>query len=383
MSTLTSHKKYLFLIGCGHSHISIIKKLGACPLPDTKVTLISTDAFILYSGMLPGLIAGHYAFEDCCIDLQKLCQRASVQFIHSKVQRIDPLTKKIYCHQHPSLQYDMLSINIGSQPALDDIEGANNYGCSIKPLQQFLDHWQRWLKTAQTMNTGTLQRIVMIGGGAASIEILLAMHYKLRHTTLIHASFTLVCANQNILSSYNEHVQAFFKHHLKTLDIAIISEKHVISINQHQLMLDDGTILDYDFSAWATHASAQSWPAESKLKCDDKGFIQIDQYLRSISHPDIFAVGDIAAFMPTPLPKAGVYAVRQGPVLANNIAATLSSKHLLLAFKPQKRFLSLLTTGDRHAIASWGPLFGHGKWVWWWKNYIDRAFVARFNQSRR
>ncbi len=377
-----SHKKYLFLIGCGHGHISIIKKLGMRPLPDTKITLISTDAFILYSGMLPGLIAGHYTFEDCHIDLQKFCQRAGVQFIHSKVQRIDPLTKKIHCHQHPSLQYDVLSINIGSQPALNGIEGANEYGYPIKPFQQFLNHWQHWLKTTQTMNTGALQRIVMIGGGAASIEILLAMHYKLRHTTSIHASFTLVCANQNILSSYNEHVQAFFKRRLKTLDIAIINGKHVISIDQHQLTLDDGMILGYDFSAWATHASAQSWPAQSKLMCDDKGFIQIDQYLRSVSHPDIFAVGDAAAFKPTPLPKAGVYAVRQGPVLTNNIAATLN-KHPLLAFKPQKRFLSLLTTGDRHAVASWGPLFGYGKWVWWWKNYIDRTFMAHFRQSRR
>ncbi|PXW90737.1 pyridine nucleotide-disulfide oxidoreductase family protein [Nitrosomonas sp. Nm84] len=381
MITPASHKKYLFLIGCGHSHISIIKKLGICPLPDTKVTLISTDSLIPYSGMLPGLIAGHYTFEDCHIDLQKLCQRAGVQFVHSEVQHIDPLTKRIYCYQHPSLQYDLLSINIGSQPALNDIKGANKHGCPIKPFQQFLDYWQHWLKIAQSMNTNVLQRIVMTGGGAASIEVLLAMHYKLRHTTSIHASFTLVCANQNILSSFNERVQVFFKRHLKTLDITIISGRHVAAINQHQLTLDDGTILDYDFSAWATHAGAQFWPAESGLKCDNKGFIQIDQYLRSVSHPDIFAVGDIAAFM-TPLPKAGVYAIRQGPVLASNLAATLK-QHPLLAFKPQKRFLSLLTTGDRHAIASWGPLFGHGKWVWWWKNYIDRAFVVRFNQNRR
>lgn len=381
MNTLTLHKKDLFLIGCGHSHITMIKKLGTCPLPDTEITLINTDMLTLYSGMLPGLIAGHYTFEDCHIDLQKLCQWAGVQFIRGEVQHIDPLTKKIYCHQHPSLQYDLLSINIGSQPAVNDIEGANEYGCPIKPFQQFLDHWQHWLKTAQTINTSVLQRIVMIGGGAASIEILLAMHYKLHHTTSIHASFTLVCANQNILSSYHEHVQAFFKRHLKILDITIISGKHVTSINQHQLTLDDGTILDYDFSAWATHAGAQSWPAESGLKCDNKGFIQVNQYLRSISHLDIFAVGDSAAFMPNPLPKAGVYAIRQGSVLAKNITAILEDRPLL-AFKPQKRFLSLLTTGNRHAVASWGPLFIRGKWVWWWKNHIDRAFVARFNQNR-
>lgn len=374
------HKKDLCLIGCGYSHISVIKKLGTHPPPGIRITLISNDALTLYSGMLPGLIAGHYTFADCHIDLQKLCHWAGVHFIRGEVQHIDPLVKKIYCNQCPSLRYDLLSINIGSQPALNDIEGANEYGCPIKPFKQFLNHWWQWLKTVQTINTNTPKRIVVVGGGAASIEILLSMHYKLRHTTSMQAHFTLVCTNQNILSSYNEHVQEFFKHHLKTLGITIINEKHVTSINQHQLMLNDGTILNYDFSAWATHAAAQSWPAESGLKCDHKGFIQIDQYLRSISHPDIFAVGDIAAFMPAPLPKAGVYAVRQGPVLAKNIVAMLK-KRPLVAFKPQKRFLSLLTTGDRHAVASWGPLFAHGKWVWLWKHYIDRAFIAHFNSK--
>ena len=375
MIGLTLHKKDLCLIGGGHSHITVIRKLGIHPLSGIRITLISNNTLMPYSGMLPGLIAGHYTFEDCHIDLQKLCQWAGVQFILSEVQRIDPLTKKIYRHQYPSLRYDLLSINIGSQPALNNIQGALEHGYPIKPVKQFMQNWQQWLKTAQVSNGS--KRIVVIGGGAASIEILLAMHYKLCHTTSIHADFVLICANQNILNSHNERVQAFFEYQLRTLGITIISGKHVISINRHQLMLEDHTTLDYDFSAWAIHAGAQTWPAESGLKCDNKGFIQIDQYLRSISHPDIFAVGDSAAFMLNPLPKAGVYAVRQGPVLAKNIAATLE-KRPLLAFKPQKRFLSLLTTGNRHAVASWGPLFAHGKWIWLWKNHIDRAFMKHF-----
>lgn len=375
MIDLTLHKKDLYLIGGGHSHIAVIKKLGMHPLPSIRTTLISSDTLTPYSGMLPGLIAGHYTFEDCHIDLQKLCQWAGVQFIRSTVWHIDPLKKEIYCYQHPPLHYDLSSINIGSQPALNNIQGALEYGYPIKPVKQFMQNWQQWLKTAQASHGS--KRIVVIGGGAASIEILLAMHYKLYHTTSIHADFTLICANQNILNSHNKHVRAFFEHHLRALGMTIISGKHVISINQYQLTLEDHTTLGYDFSAWAIHAGAQTWPAESGLKCDNKGFIQVDQYLRSISHPDIFAVGDSAAFMPNPLPKVGVYAVRQGPVLAKNITAILEDRPLL-AFKPQKRFLSLLTTGNRRAVASWGSLFAHGKWVWLWKNHIDRAFMAHF-----
>ena len=376
MINLTPYKKDLRLVGGGHSHIAVIKKLGMNPIPGVRVTLISNDTLTPYSGMLPGLIAGHYTFEDCHIDLRKLCQWAGVQFIRSTVQHIDPIAKKICCHQYPSLRYDLLSINIGSQPALNSIKGATIHGYSIKPVKQFLQNWHQWLESAQASNRS--KRIVVIGGGAAGIEILLAMHYRLCNTTSIHADFTLVCADQNILGSHNERVQKFFRHHLQTLGITVISGKHVIDINQRQLTLDDNTTLDYDFSTWAIHAGAQPWLAESGLKCDNKGFILVDQYLRSISHSDIFAVGDSAAFMLTPLPKAGVYAVRQGPVLAKNIVARLENRPLL-PFKPQQCFLSLLTTGGRHAVASRGPLFASGKWIWLWKNHIDRAFMARFN----
>lgn len=376
MMVLTPYKKDLRLIGGGHSHVAVIKKLGMYPIPGVRATLISDDTLTPYSGMLPGLIAGHYTFEDVHIDLRKLCQWAGVQFIRSEVRYIDPLTKKIFCHQYPSLRYDLLSINIGSQPALSSIKGATVHGYPIKPVKQFLKNWRQWLETAQISNDS--KRIVVIGGGAAGIEVLLAMHYKLCNTNSIHANFTLVCSDQNILNSHNKRVQEFFKHHLQTLGITIINGKHVISINEHQLLFDDNTTLDYDFSAWAINAGAQPWPEKSGLKCDNKGFIQVDQYLRSISHSDIFSAGDSAAFMPTPLPKAGVYAVRQGSVLAKNIVARLKNRHLM-TFKPQQHFLSLLTTGGRHAVASRGPLFACGKWVWLWKNHIDRAFMARFN----
>ncbi|WP_292994721.1 selenide, water dikinase SelD [Nitrosomonas sp.] len=376
MIGLTPHKEDLRLIGGGHSHIAVIKKLGMHPIPGLRATLISNNTLTSYSGMLPGLIAGHYTFEDCHIDLRKLCQWAGVQFVCSEVQRIDPIARQIYCHQYPSLRYDLLSINVGSQPALNEIKNATVHGHPIKPIKQFLQNWHQWLESAQASRQP--KRIVVIGGGAAGVEILLAMHYKLCNTTSIHAGFTLICADQHILSSHNKRVQAFFKHHLQMLGISIICGKHVVSVTEHQLMLNDNTTLNYDFSAWAIHAGAQPWLAESGLKCDGRGFIQIDQYLRSISHPDIFAAGDSAAFMPAPLPKAGVYAVRQGPILAKNIVAQLENRQLL-PFKPQRRFLSLLTTGECYAVASRGALFARGKWVWVWKNHIDRTFMARFN----
>lgn len=373
------YKKDLRLIGGGHSHIAVIKKLGMQSIiPDIRVTLVSHDTYTLYSGMLPGLIAGHYSFEECCIDLRKLCQWADIHFIRSEVQHLNPVKKEIICQHYPPLRYDLLSINIGSEPTLKSIPGAASHGYPVKPAKEFLHNWVQWLNSTHASNR--TQQIIIIGGGAAGIEILLAMHYRLRTTTSINARFTLICADQTILSSYNHHVQNFFQRHLQSLNITLLSGKRVISTDAHQVVLDDNTILDHDFIAWAIHAGAQPWPAESGIACDSNGFIQIDQYLCSTSHPDILAAGDCAAFMPTPLPKAGVYAVRQGPVLAKNIVARLTHRSLK-PFKPQRHFLSLLTTGARHAVASRGTLFASGQWVWHWKNYIDRSFVDRFNPA--
>ena len=376
MNIRPPYKKDLRLIGGGHSHIVVIKKLGMKPIPGVRVTLVSKDTHTPYSGMLPGLIAGHYSFNDCHIDLRKLCQWANIQFIRSTVKHLDPIAKEIICHQYPSLRYDLLSINIGSQPALDTIKGALTHGHAVKPIEKFLSDWYQWLESADALNRP--HHIVVIGGGAAGVEILLAMHYRLSNTTSINAHFTLICADKNILASHNSRVQKYFQNHLHALGIKIMTGKKVHAATAHQVLLDDDTTLDTDYIAWAINAGSQSWLAESRLQCDDKGFIQVDQYLRSISHPDVFAVGDSAAFIPTPLPKAGVYAVRQGPILAKNLIAVLQQR-TLKPFKPQHRFLSLLTTGKCHAVVSRGPLFASGKWVWHWKNHIDRTFMTRFN----
>lgn len=375
MKVLSSHKKHLCLIGGGHSHVTVIKRLIREPIPDIHVTLVSPDTCTPYSGMLPGLIAGHYSYEECHIDLQRLCLLAGVQFLCTAVEMINPDLRTIHCARFSSIEYDLLSINVGSRPAIDNIEGADIFGSSVKPVKIFLNHWNQWLSAH--LESKQKQHILVVGGGAAGVEILLAMHHRLKNTTSIRAAFTLICADKTILSSHNQAVQNFFLKHLQSLNITIIKNSLVTAIDKNQLYLKDGSSIKYDFTAWTVHAGAYQWPAESGLNCDDHGFIEVDQYLRSISHSDIFAAGDCAAFTPRSLPKAGVFAVREGPILFRNLIATLKHQSLV-PFRPQKYFLSLLTTGNRHAIASRGSIFFQGKWVWYWKNHIDQSFVRQF-----
>lgn len=378
MNHVSAYKNDLVLIGGGHSHVAVVKELGMKPLAGLRVTLVSEDSYTPYSGMLPGLIAGHYSFDDCYIDLRKLCQWANVRFIHNAVKSLDPVARKITCHQYPPLSYDLLSINTGSQPALYTINGAANCGHAVKPINKFLSHWRQWLDSAAVNTTNPLQHIVVVGGGAAGVEVLLAMRYSLHGNTQINAKFTLVCADEELLSSHNARVQKFFHDHLNILGVKLIMGHKVAAAATNHLLLDDGSSLKTNFVTWAINAGSKPWTVDSGLACDKHGFVQVDQFLRSISHRDIFAVGDSAAFTPMPLPKAGVYAVRQGPILTHNIVATFR-RRTLRPYKPQHHFLSLLTTGGRYAVASRGPFFIKGKWVWQWKNFVDRRFMARFN----
>ena len=375
MIGLTQHQRDLRLIGGGHSHIITIRQLAMKPLAGVRVTLISSDTMTPYSGMMPGLIAGHYTFGECYIDLRKLCQWAGVQFIRSEVMHIDTANQRIDCLDHPALRYDILSLDIGSAPALKEISGAEQYGFPVKPVKQFLQHWQHWLEVQRKSKRSP--HIVVVGGGGAGIEILLALHHRLLTTPSIRAEFTLVNAESSMLHSHNARVQSYFQRHLQSLGIQVISGKRVIAVDSQRLTLADQTTIDYDFLAWTIHAGAQPWLAKSGLACDDRGFVQVDQYLRSRTNPNIFAAGDCITFMPNPLPKAGVHAVRQGSVLAKNIAACLEGGPLQ-PYKPQRLFLSLLTTGDRYAVASRGAFFARGKWVWHWKDFIDRRFMQRF-----
>lgn len=370
----------LCLVGGGHSHAIVIRQLRARLISGLdsklKIMLISPDRYTPYSGMLPGLVAGHYSYEDCHIDLHRLCEWAGIQFVCATVSRIDPDNRLIYSGTSDhTLQYDLLSINTGSRPAIDDIAGACAFGCAVKPVKSFLDRWNGWLNNH--CHSQQQQHIIIVGGGAAGVEVLLAMHYKLNQTTAIKAVFTLINRHDTILATHNLAVQQFFKQHLSSLNIQVINNAIVTAIDNTQLHLNNGASLCYDFAAWAIHAGAQPWHAASRIACDPMGFITVDRYLRSTSHANIFATGDCAAFLPRKLPKAGVYAVRQAPVLFNNLLAAHGNRPLV-AYKPQQHFLSLLTTGKRHAVASRDVFFFRGKWVWYWKNHIDRKFMRRF-----
>jgi selenide,water dikinase len=374
--------KDLVLVGGGHSHVTVLKRFGMKPLPGVRITLVCRDIDTPYSGMLPGLIAGHYEFRDTHIDLGPLSRFAGARFFHDEAVGLDFENKRVVCRDRPPIPYDILSLNIGSAPATIPASGAVGNVVPVKPIDQFVAHWQRMRERVLGRSEPT--RIGVVGGGAGGVEMLLAIRHRLM--TLLseqgrsadHLEFHLLTDTDDILPSHSPRVRAKFRRVLETRGVHVHTEHNVVQVEPGVLHCDNGAEMPLDEVLWVTWASAASWVAESGLDVDDAGFIRVNDCLQSTSHADIFSAGDIAGMVQHPRPKAGVFAVRQGPPLARNLRRALLNRPLK-PFAPQRQFLSLISTGDRYAIASRSNWALEGRWVWCWKNWIDQRFMRKFN----
>ena len=379
--------KDLILIGGGHSHVQVVKKWGMNPIPGVQLTLISAQVQSPYSGMLPGLIAGHYDFDETHIDLVRLCHFAKVRFIQATVTHIDLNQKDIHLLGRPPIAADVLSINTGITPNLS-VPGANEQVTSVKPIANFYSRWQalqQRLRQTTTNSTGNQSiepvNIGIVGGGAAGVELILSMHYHLNRDAEIQTPlvFHLVQKGQGLPENYPAKIQRKLAAKFSKQGIRIHEHFDVEAVVEHTLHSADKRLLKLQEIFWCTAASATAWPKQSQLATDNLGFIAVNSHLQSTSHKWVFAAGDIASQQHAPRPKAGVFAVRQGPVLAANLNRYLLGQPLKV-FRPQKHFLSLLACGEKYALGNRRSLSFAGKWVWYWKDHIDRRFMATFSK---
>jgi len=370
--------KRLLLIGGGHAHLFVLEAFARAPLPDVELVLVSPNQLAPYSGMMPGVIAGHYHYDQGCVDLAPLVRAAGCRWVKTIAVQFDPANRVVVCENGSRLDYDLLSINTGSTPPPMTVAGVAEYSVPVKPIESFLD---RWRQLAIEVACRRPLNIAVVGGGAAGVEVIAAMRHRLARTTWCPHRFHLIGRQNTLLHHLSPQAGHASARALRVQGITLHLGQAVNAVAPDHVELTDATRIDSDFTVWATGSAAPAWPRAAGLAVDDAGFIAVNQDLRSISHPDIFAAGDIASLANHPHPKSGVYAVKAGPVLAANLRATLQGRKCA-PWTPQTRALALLSTGDRHAIGAWGNWVWQGRWVWRWKDYIDRRFVARFSAHK-
>lgn len=381
--------KDLVLIGGGHAHVYVLKSLAMNPCEGARVTLIAKDLHTPYSGMLPGLVAGHYSWEETHVDLEPICRSGNFRIIHDEAVGIDHANKRVLMRSgRPGVRFDVCSVDVGITPRASDVAGANEHATPVKPIFGFNARWEAML--ARVLEGGKKCDVCVVGGGAGGAELALSMRYRMREELKKRgldenlAAFTLVTRGKLMPS----HAKGVRKTFLKVFDeagVRVIEDDGVARAESKTLVLQSGREINADECIWCTQAGAAKWLKESTdLALDDDGFIAVNATLESTSHQHVFAAGDVANVLKHPRPKAGVFAVRQGPPLDKNIRRALLGKSLV-DFTPQKLFLGLITIGGKSAVLSYGNYaFGGigpvGERLWRWKDKIDRKWMKMYQE---
>ena len=372
------------LVGGGHAHVEVVRRFGMQPVPGVRLTLISAPVDTPYSGMLPGCLAGHYGFEDSAVDLRRLCRFAGARLVVDRAAGIDGAARQIRLADRPPLPYDLLSIDIGSTPETGGIAGTE-HAIPLKPVPAFLERWSAVEQLALERRGAV--RIVVVGAGVGGAEATLALQYRINKKLNLLGTkektnselprFTILSMTPEIMPGHAAGVRRRVLAALRRDGIAVETGETAVAIESDRVLCASGRAFEHDAAILATQGGAAPWLRETGLENDAHGFLKIGPTLQSVSDPRIFATGDCAAFDGAPLPKSGVYAVRQGPVLTDNLRRAARGEPLQ-PFRPQRRVLALISLGEQRAVASKGVFAAEGDWVWRWKDRIDRRWMARY-----
>jgi len=355
----------LVLIGGGHSHALLLRMWGMNPLPGVRVTVINPGPTAPYSGMLPGFVAGHYSRDDLDIDLVKLARFAGARVILGAATGVDREKRLVHVPNRPAIAYDVLSVDVGITSTMPDLKGFPAFGTPAKPLGAFASNWDAF------RNSATSPEIAVIGGGVAGAELAMAMKFAAKGDAKIR-----LIDRGTVLKDLGQAARSKVLTALQNGGVELIENAEVSEVTEEGVLLSDGRMIAAQFVTGAAGARPHGWMSDIGVEMAG-GFIAVNRHLQS-SDPMVFAVGDCAHMKASPRPKAGVYAVRQAPVLFRNLRAVLSGGDLQ-TYTPQKDYLKLISLGKKSALAEkFGRAFS-GPFLWKLKNHIDVKFMNQFN----
>ncbi len=372
----------IVLIGAGHTHLQLVRWWRWRALPRTRLTLVSAFDRATYSGMLPGIVSGQFRPTAASIDLNRLCRKCGVRLIVDRAVAMNPDERTITLAHQPTLTFAVASINLGSVPASERLWQTHRTLVSVKPMATFMDRLKirEAELIAQWRDAGSEGRLqfVVIGGGAAGVELALCLEERV-HREELPWDVHLVDAGAEILSGASPACIDRTRKLLKFRGVDVHLKQRVVDCDEDgppTLLFDSGERLRCDIGIWAAGASPPMVLRNFQLPLAKTGFLKVQATLQTTADAPIFAVGDVAEWSP-PLPKAGVYAVRQARVLWHNVRALVTGGPLV-PYEPQSDFLRLLNCGDGTAIVDYRGRSSRSRWAWWWKRWIDKRFVRRF-----
>ena len=350
----------------------VLQRLASIESEGVEFTLVSPGRWQYYSGMIPGWIAGHYKQDQIRIDLEKLTSEAGVKTVYDRVVDIDAEVRSARLASGSQLHYDLISLDIGSETRRDRFEDCGKRLLTVKPFDAFQD---KWLGLVEDAAKAESYNLVIAGAGAAGVELALSAQYALKKVCP-RATVQIVTGHAGLLRGHSGQVREQALYALQNAGVELVADR--ATGTKAGVVLSSGSHLIADAVVAATGASAPSFLARSGLFLDEDGFVKVDRFHRSISHADVFAVGDVCSRDDPRFQRSGVHAVRVGPILASNLLAAIGGRPLK-EYRPRKSALYLLGCGEKNAIASWGSFSAGGGWVWRWKDLIDRRFIARFS----
>src|SRR5262245_33917115 len=384
-STLPSRD--LVLIGAGHTNLHVVRMWRMRPIPDVQLTVVSPFGRATYSGMLPGTLAGLYQPDEMDIDLYRFAESCGARLIVDEVIGFEPEIRRVLFADRPPVRYDVASIGIGSVSGQRELWAGNRAVLSIKPMATFRARFERRLAEVTGENAGfdagarkeTKVRMIVVGAGAGGTEVSFGLDAWLRGRG-IDVEIAVVDGNSEILAGYTAGTVARARSEFARRGISLHLGRRVTEIQRDTIptvVFDDGMALPADIVIWATAAAPPPVLVNFRLPKTNDGFLAVRPTLQTVADFPVFGVGDTASIIGHRLPKAGVYAVREGPVLWENLQRIFSDRELV-PYEPQRGFLSLLATGDGRAIAEYKGVSGHGRWAWKWKDHIDRKFMRMY-----
>ena len=363
----------LVLLGGGHAHALVLRAWGMNPLPGARLTLIDPGPVAPYTGMLPGLVAGHYARNALEMDLVRLARHAGARLIVGRAEGLDAAAGRIHVPGRPPVVFDVASLDIGITSDLPALPGFAEHAVAAKPLGAYAERWAVFLQAVEAGRTPP--DIVVIGAGVGGVELALAMEHRLRHVS--RRRITLIEREPDILPELGRAGHRL-QHRLREARIAVLTDVEIAEVECDHLRLADGRRIPAALTLGAAGSRPQPWLARTGLHLSD-GYVTVGPTLASVSHTNVFAVGDCAYLAHAPRPKAGVFAVRAAPILAHNLRAALAGT-APRRFRPQRDYLKLVSLGEQSAVAEkWGIAL-EGAWLWRLKDRIDQRFMRKFHE---